>query len=89
MILALLLVHTSQFFSLNEAGGWALELQGDVPGECGGAGPAWRGALQPRRCSRAFQLADSDQNRYRAVSMAERGAPGRFRLGELPWPETM
>jgi putative oxidoreductase len=28
MIVALLLVHTSQFFSLNEQGGWALELQG-------------------------------------------------------------
>lgn len=28
MIVALLLVHTSQFFSLNETGGWALELQG-------------------------------------------------------------
>jgi putative oxidoreductase len=28
MIVALLLVHTNQFFSLNEQGGWALELQG-------------------------------------------------------------
>lgn len=28
MIVALLLVHTSQFFSLNDTGGWALELQG-------------------------------------------------------------
>jgi putative oxidoreductase len=28
MIVALLLVHTSQFFSINETGGWALELQG-------------------------------------------------------------
>jgi putative oxidoreductase len=28
MIVALLLVHTGQFFSLNETGGWALELQG-------------------------------------------------------------
>jgi putative oxidoreductase len=28
MVVALLLVHTSQFFSLNETGGWALELQG-------------------------------------------------------------
>jgi putative oxidoreductase len=28
MIVALLLVHTSQFFSLNQTGGWALELQG-------------------------------------------------------------
>jgi putative oxidoreductase len=28
MIVALLLVHTSQFFTLNETGGWALELQG-------------------------------------------------------------
>jgi putative oxidoreductase len=28
MIIALLLVHTSQFFTLNETGGWALELQG-------------------------------------------------------------
>jgi putative oxidoreductase len=27
MIVALLLVHTSQFFTLNETGGWALELQ--------------------------------------------------------------
>lgn len=27
MIVAFLLVHTSQFFSLNETGGWALELQ--------------------------------------------------------------
>ena len=28
MIVALLLVHTSQFFTLNQTGGWALELQG-------------------------------------------------------------
>jgi putative oxidoreductase len=28
MIVALLLVHTSQFFTLNNQGGWALELQG-------------------------------------------------------------
>jgi putative oxidoreductase len=28
MIVALLLVHTSQFFTLNDQGGWALELQG-------------------------------------------------------------
>jgi putative oxidoreductase len=28
MIVALLLVHTSQFFTLNNTGGWALELQG-------------------------------------------------------------
>lgn len=28
MIVALLLVHTGQFFTLNEQGGWALELQG-------------------------------------------------------------
>jgi putative oxidoreductase len=28
MIVALLLVHTKQFFTLNEQGGWALELQG-------------------------------------------------------------
>jgi putative oxidoreductase len=28
MIVALLLVHTSQFFTLSETGGWALELQG-------------------------------------------------------------
>lgn len=28
MIVAVLLVHTSQFFSVNETGGWALELQG-------------------------------------------------------------
>jgi putative oxidoreductase len=28
MVVALMLVHTSQFFSLNETGGWALELQG-------------------------------------------------------------
>lgn len=27
MIVAVLLVHTSQFFTLNETGGWALELQ--------------------------------------------------------------
>lgn len=27
MIVALLLVHTSQFFTLNQTGGWALELQ--------------------------------------------------------------
>jgi putative oxidoreductase len=28
MIAAILLVHTSQFFTLNNTGGWALELQG-------------------------------------------------------------
>jgi len=28
MIVALLLVHTSQFFTRNDTGGWALELQG-------------------------------------------------------------
>lgn len=28
MLVAVLLVHTSQFFTLNETGGWALELQG-------------------------------------------------------------
>jgi putative oxidoreductase len=28
MVVALLLVHTGQFFTLNEQGGWALELQG-------------------------------------------------------------
>jgi putative oxidoreductase len=28
MIVAVLLVHTKQFFTLNEQGGWALELQG-------------------------------------------------------------
>jgi putative oxidoreductase len=28
MIVAVLLVHTKQFFTLNETGGWALELQG-------------------------------------------------------------
>jgi putative oxidoreductase len=28
MIVALLLVHTRQFFTLNDTGGWALELQG-------------------------------------------------------------
>lgn len=28
MIVAILLVHTSQFFTLNDTGGWALELQG-------------------------------------------------------------
>jgi putative oxidoreductase len=28
MIVALLLVHTSQLFTVNETGGWALELQG-------------------------------------------------------------
>jgi putative oxidoreductase len=28
MIVALLLVHSSQFFTINETGGWALELQG-------------------------------------------------------------
>jgi putative oxidoreductase len=27
MIVALLLVHTRQFFTLNDTGGWALELQ--------------------------------------------------------------
>jgi putative oxidoreductase len=28
MVVALLLVHSKQFFTLNEQGGWALELQG-------------------------------------------------------------
>ena len=28
MVVAVLLVHTSQFFTLSETGGWALELQG-------------------------------------------------------------
>jgi putative oxidoreductase len=28
MIVAVLLVHTSQFFTMSETGGWALELQG-------------------------------------------------------------
>lgn len=28
MIVAVLLAHTTQFFSINETGGWALELQG-------------------------------------------------------------
>ena len=28
MVVAVLLVHTSQFFTLNDQGGWALELQG-------------------------------------------------------------
>jgi putative oxidoreductase len=28
MIAAILLVHTSQFFTRNDTGGWALELQG-------------------------------------------------------------
>jgi putative oxidoreductase len=28
MVVALLLVHTSQFFTMSETGGWALELQG-------------------------------------------------------------
>ncbi|RYE93034.1 MAG: DoxX family protein [Oxalobacteraceae bacterium] len=28
MVVAVLLVHTSQFFSINDTGGWALELQG-------------------------------------------------------------
>jgi putative oxidoreductase len=28
MVVAVLLVHTSQLFTLNETGGWALELQG-------------------------------------------------------------
>jgi putative oxidoreductase len=28
MVVALLLVHTGQFFSMSETGGWALELQG-------------------------------------------------------------
>jgi putative oxidoreductase len=28
MVVALLLVHTSQFFGINPTGGWALELQG-------------------------------------------------------------
>jgi putative oxidoreductase len=28
MIVAVLLVHTGQFFTLSQTGGWALELQG-------------------------------------------------------------
>jgi putative oxidoreductase len=28
MLVAVLLVHTSQFFTINDTGGWALELQG-------------------------------------------------------------
>ena len=28
MVVALLLAHTSQFFTLGQTGGWALELQG-------------------------------------------------------------
>jgi len=28
MVVAVLLVHTAQFFTLNDTGGWALELQG-------------------------------------------------------------
>jgi putative oxidoreductase len=28
MIVAVLLVHTKQFFTMSETGGWALELQG-------------------------------------------------------------
>jgi putative oxidoreductase len=28
MVVAILLVHTSQFFTTNDTGGWALELQG-------------------------------------------------------------
>jgi putative oxidoreductase len=28
MVVAILLVHTKQFFTLNDTGGWALELQG-------------------------------------------------------------
>jgi putative oxidoreductase len=28
MVVAVLLAHTSQFFTINETGGWALELQG-------------------------------------------------------------
>lgn len=28
MVVAVLLVHTSQFFTINDTGGWALELQG-------------------------------------------------------------
>jgi len=28
MIVAVLLAHTAQFFTLNDTGGWALELQG-------------------------------------------------------------
>ena len=28
MIVALLLVHTAQFFTMSQTGGWALELQG-------------------------------------------------------------
>lgn len=54
MIVALLLVHTGQFFSLSETGGWALELQGMYLGgavalallgagrySVGGAGGRW------------------------------------------------
>jgi putative oxidoreductase len=54
MIVALLLVHTGQFFSLSETGGWALELQGMYLGgavalallgagrySIGGAGGRW------------------------------------------------
>jgi putative oxidoreductase len=53
-IVALLLVHTGQFFSLSETGGWALELQGMYLGgavalallgagrySIGGAGGRW------------------------------------------------
>lgn len=54
MIVALLLVHTGQFFSLADTGGWALELQGMYLGSAvalallgagrysvGGAGGRW------------------------------------------------
>ena len=54
MIVALLLVHTGQFFSLSNMGGWALELQGMYLGSAvalallgagrysiGGAGGRW------------------------------------------------
>ncbi|KQV52407.1 GntR family transcriptional regulator [Massilia sp. Root335] len=54
MIVALLLVHTGQFFSLSDTGGWALELQGMYLGSAvalallgagrysiGGAGGRW------------------------------------------------
>ena len=54
MIVALLLVHTRQFFTLSDTGGWALELQGMYLGTAvvlvligagrysiGGAGGRW------------------------------------------------
>jgi putative oxidoreductase len=54
MVVALLLVHTGQFFSLSDTGGWALELQGMYLGSAvalallgagrysiGGAGGRW------------------------------------------------